>query len=73
MSSPNDKDHPLETTNRYVSDRQLAKRYSVTRRTIWRWANNGTLPQPHRICGCTRWDLAEIKSEEEMRAQLRTA
>jgi len=50
----------------YVSDKQLAARYGVTRPTIWRWVReNIVFPRP--VClspGCTRWRLAEIEAWE---------
>lgn len=51
----------------YYSAAQLAKRYSVTLPTIWRWAQSGTLPKPISLSpGCTRWasDELEIKEQE---------
>lgn len=48
---------------RYLSDLQLAKRYSVSRSTIWRWAQRGVIPHPKQLSqGCTRWRLDEIES-----------
>jgi predicted DNA-binding transcriptional regulator AlpA len=54
----------------YVSDKQLAERYSVTRKTIWEWSAKGILPKPVRLSGddgnCTRWrfDLIEQRDAE---------
>jgi|GEM_PF-6788878 len=44
----------------YVTAKQLATRYCVTERSIWRWAQTGVLPKPARIGGATRWDLELI-------------
>lgn len=53
---------------RYVSDRQLAERYGVHRATIWRWSQQGLLPEPVSLSDqCTRWDLAEIEELDEIR------
>ncbi len=53
---------------RYVSDSQLAERYSVSRATIWRWANRGLLPKPQQLSpGCTRWKLDEIEQLDATR------
>lgn len=61
-------------SKRYVSVDQLAERYSVAHRTIWRWSKNGTLPEPVRMSGaCTRWDLAEVEAKEAERAADRGA
>ena len=53
---------------RYVNSRQLAQRYSVTERTIWRWTEQGVLPKPERIGGrTTRWDLAQVDQYDQER------
>lgn len=49
---------------RYLSDKDLAGRYSVHRATPWRWAQSGKLPQPIKINGCTRWKLSDIEAWE---------
>src|SRR5688572_26095248 len=52
----------------YVSDTQLAARYSVSRSTIWRWACSGILPTPVRLSSCcTRWRLDLIEQREAER------
>lgn len=56
-------------TPEYVRDRDLATRYGVDRVTIWRWACNGTLPQPIKLTpGTTRWRVADILAHEAARA-----
>lgn len=57
----------LET---YLSDIQLAARYSVHRTTPWRWAKSDpTFPTPVTLTpGCTRWKLSEIEAWEASRA-----
>jgi prophage regulatory protein len=54
----------------YVSDKQVAARYSVTRPTVWRWLKTDpTFPKPISLSpGCTRWKLAEIEAWESARA-----
>ena len=55
-------------TGRYISDLQLAVRYSVSRSTIWRWANNGNLPAPIQLSpGCTRWRFDAIEQRDAER------
>ena len=48
----------------YVSDQNLAGRYSVTRQTVWRWLKTDpTFPKPISLSpGCTRWRLDEIEA-----------
>jgi prophage regulatory protein len=52
----------------YVSDVQLAKRYSVSRCTIWRWTAKGLLPKPVQLSdNCTRWRLDLIEQRDAER------
>lgn len=53
-----------DLTTLYLSDRDLAARYSVHRATPWRWAQSGNLPAPVKINGCTRWKLSDIQEWE---------
>lgn len=54
---------------RYVSDKDLSRRYSVSRATPWKWAKSGILPKPKRIGpNTTRWDLDEIEQFEAKKA-----
>lgn len=50
----------------YMSDRQVAKRYSVSRGTPWRWAKTDpNFPKPVELTpGCTRWRLSELEAWE---------
>ena len=61
-------------TRRYVSAAELAERYGVAQRTIWRWANLGILPSPRRITkSCTRWDLTQVEEREARAAERETS
>lgn len=53
----------------YVSDKQVAARYSVTRPTVWRWVKTDpNFPKPISLSpGCTRWRLDEIEAWEAAR------
>lgn len=53
----------------YLSDKQVASRYNVTRPTVWRWVKaDSTFPKPISLSpGCTRWRLDEIESWEAAR------
>ena len=58
----------MDNVNVYVSDLQLAKRYSVSRSTVWRWSARGILPAPIRLSACcTRWRLEEIERRDAER------
>lgn len=55
-----------KTSTQYVSDSFLAERYSVSRNTVWRWVQQGTIPEPIKFShGCTRWNLAEVEAREQ--------
>lgn len=49
----------------YLSDRDVACRYSVCRETVWRWTRVGLLPRPVRIGGSTRWNLVDLLDYEQ--------
>jgi prophage regulatory protein len=53
-------------TERYLSDKQIAHIYGVSRPTVWRWAaNDPTFPSPIKLSpGCTRWKLSAIEAWE---------
>lgn len=46
----------------FLSDKQLAHRWGVTRQTVWRWHRNDVcFPSPVKLSsGCTRWRLPDI-------------
>lgn len=51
--------------NLYLSDKQVAERYSVGRATLWRWLKKGEFPKPTKFSpGCTRWRLSDLKNWE---------
>ena len=59
---------------KFLSDRDLANRYSVGRTTIWRWLADGRLPAPvHLTPGTTRWRLSDIEAFEAQRVAASTA
>lgn len=44
---------------------QVAKRYSVSKDTIWRWRRNGDFPLPIQLGGKTvRWRLSDLEKWE---------
>lgn len=49
----------------YLSVDQVARRFGVSKDTIWRWKRNGDFPAPVKLGGTTtRWRLAEIEEWE---------
>ncbi len=55
-------------TESYLTDKQVADRYSVSRTTPWRWVEKGRFPKPVKLSpGCTRWRVSEIQAWESNR------
>ena len=55
----------------FLSDRDVAARYHVSRQAIWRWARAGTIPAPVKLTsGCTRWRADELREWESTREVL---
>jgi predicted DNA-binding transcriptional regulator AlpA len=50
----------------YMSDKALAQYLGVSPRSVWRATSAGELPQPRRVCGCTRWLKSEV--DERLRS-----
>lgn len=50
---------------RWVSTGYLADYYDVSLRTIYRWIESGSLPEPRRIGGMMRFDLWALEDESE--------
>lgn len=52
--------------NTYLSDVDLARRFCVSRITVWRWSKQGILPKPIPIGpNCTRWRGDEVEAAEQ--------
>lgn len=45
-----------------ISDSTASKLLGISRATFWRRVQDGTLPQPVRFGGATRWRCAEIEA-----------
>lgn len=59
---------------KFLSDRDLANRYSIGRTTVWRWLADGRLPPPVQLTpGTTRWRLIDIEAFEAKRLAASTA
>lgn len=55
-------------TTIYLSDRDLAARYGVSRGTIWRWVRTRRYPAPVRIGeAVTRWRMDAVTEWEAAR------
>jgi len=52
----------------YLTDKQVAARFGVSRITIWRWASDLDFPAPVKLSpGATRWRLADVEAWEATR------
>lgn len=55
-------------TNTYLKDLDLAKRFGVSRATIWRWTKSNQFPKPTRFSACcTRWNLEDVEKWQSAR------
>ena len=59
----------------FLSDKKIAERYGVSRKTVWDWLKTyPDFPRPVKLSpGCTRWKLAEIEAWESSRAKSQVA
>ena len=52
-------------TKQYFSDKSVAKRYEISRASIWRLTKEGKLPRPVKLTnGTTRWKLTDLEKWE---------
>ncbi|HEC58758.1 hypothetical protein LCGC14_2674970 [marine sediment metagenome] len=58
------------TNSRYLSVDSVAKRFEVSKATIWRWTQCQQLPKPVKLNGSTRWKLSDIEGWENERAYI---
>ncbi len=52
--------------NRFLSDKQVAERYSISRPSVWRWVKSvDGFPAPIQLgVGTTRWALEDLEAYE---------
>jgi prophage regulatory protein len=56
------------TQMQFLSDKSVAKRYEISRQSVWRWTQEGKLPQPVKLTnGSTRWKLTDLEQWEAQR------
>ncbi len=54
----------------FLRDIEVAKRYGVSRPTIWRWVSNGNFPRPIKLsAGSARWSFSDLEVWEQLQAQ----
>lgn len=61
------------TKDRLVSVREAAALLGCSPATIWRRSADGTIPQPVKIGGMTRWSMSEIAAAIEDAKSQRSA
>ena len=50
----------------WLSDNEVAARYSVSRITVWRWARERDFPKPRKLGeNTTRWYAPELEEHDE--------
>ena len=55
-----------EARPQWLSDLDLAQRYSVSRITIWRWSKAGQIPKPRKLgANTTRWNADEMDAHDK--------
>ena len=52
-------------SKQFLSDREVAERYSIGRSTVWRWITTRKFPAPVKLSPCcTRWRLSDLENWE---------
>lgn len=50
----------------FLTDKEVALRYNVTRPTVWRWLRFGRIPTPLKLSPrCTRWNEETLRRWEQ--------
>ncbi|RLA42560.1 MAG: hypothetical protein DRR42_23200 [Gammaproteobacteria bacterium] len=63
-SSPRTNRHS-SSNSKYMTDSDLAERWTVSRDTVWRWSKIGKTPSPIKLGdNCTRWLRSRIEEWE---------
>ena len=60
----------MDTNTRYIDIHGICTRYTIKRRTVWRWVNNGILPSPTYFAGPgsgARWPIDELERRDSER------
>lgn len=59
-----------QAAQKYLSVQDVARRYGVTVRSVWRWTRESNLPAPVQLGsgGASRWVLAELERWESAKA-----
>ncbi|WP_431197562.1 helix-turn-helix transcriptional regulator [Shimia thalassica] len=64
-SRPKGKAALPSSQDRYLTDREVAKRFGVCRQTVWRWVKQSQFPEPLKFSvKVTRWRLSDLIAHE---------
>lgn len=56
------------TEDYYIGVKTVAKRFSVSVSTIWRWSSEGSFPKPTKLgSATTRWRESDLRKFEAER------
>lgn len=57
--------------NKFISDKQFAERYGLTRQWVWKQVKrDASFPRPIKFTdGCTRFDLDDVIAYEDRKRQ----
>lgn len=62
----------MNTESLFLRDVAVAKRYGVSRPTIWRWVKDNKIPGPVKLGGgSSRWRLVDLEEWEQFQVQHR--
>ena len=56
---------PLGQQQKYMKRSDVAKRYGVTRTTVYRWVKEGRIPEPVDIAGTPLWKISDLDRFEQ--------
>ncbi len=53
-----------QSIEKFLTDKQVADRYSICRETVWRWSKIGRFPSPVKLGKSVRWRLSDLEKSE---------
>jgi predicted DNA-binding transcriptional regulator AlpA len=54
--------------SKFISVKNVAKRYEIGRSTVWHWVTIGKLPKPHKLGSNTsRWKIEELDEADKQK------
>lgn len=60
----------MQNLTGFLRDTEIARRYSISRPTVWRWVKEGKFPKPLKLGGgSSRWKLRDLEAWEQTQIQ----